>query len=80
MRKYDPFTTWLKSQKDTRLVVAFDTIEQIIGDQLPRSARTYRPWWGNELGASSRQCSAWLAGGWHVQSVDLADGTVTLMR
>jgi hypothetical protein len=44
---------------------------KIIGEKLPASAEQYRPWWGNEVNAESRQCHAWLNAGWQVESVDL---------
>jgi hypothetical protein len=66
--KYNALTDWLKRPK---LTPTFDEIEKIIGAKLPESAAQYRPWWGNEAAAGSRQCRAWLDAGWEVDSVDL---------
>lgn len=68
MAKYEKLTEWLKNPT---VVLTFSEIEKIIGDHLPDSAVNYRPWWGNEKGAESRQCRAWLDAGWEVGHVDL---------
>ncbi|MGC2698375.1 MAG: hypothetical protein WA738_21515 [Candidatus Angelobacter sp.] len=68
MAKYDRLTEWLQKPK---LPLTFAEIEQIIGDKLPPAASQYRPWWGNETKAASRQCRAWLDAGWQIDSVDL---------
>lgn len=77
MSKYAPLTDFLNQQNATRLQLTFGQIEEIIGEKLPRSARTYRPWWGNETAAESRQCRSWTCTGWRVESVDQAHGRVT---
>ena len=77
MAKYDGLTAWLRSQKIT---LTFDQIENIIGNTLPNSASTYRPWWGNESGADSRPCRAWLDAGWEVDSADLKGRTVVFRQ
>ena len=80
MGKYGAPTAWLMAQIGGRIAVAFGAIEQILGSQLPYSARHYRPWWGNELNARGRQCRAWLIAGWHVEAVDLANERVVFAR
>jgi hypothetical protein len=68
MDKYGKLTEHLCN---ATLVLTFDEIERIIGDKLPDAALKYRPWWGNERGKESRQCSSWLSAGWEVGRVDL---------
>ncbi len=76
MAKYDKLTDWLRNPT---VVLTFDEIEKIIEDKLPDAALKYRPWWGNEKGAESRQCRAWLDAGWEVGKVDLK-GKLVLFR
>ena len=68
MAKYEKLTEWLKNPT---IVLTFAEIENIIGDRLPDAALKHRAWWGNEKGAESRQCKAWLDAGWEVGNVDL---------
>ena len=56
MERYSKLTEWLNNPK--LIVLSFEQIEEIIGDKLPDSATVHRPWWGNEKGNASRQCSA----------------------
>ena len=77
MAKYDRLTEWLKKPL---LPLTFDEIEKIIGERLPPSAGQYRPWWGNELNAESRQSHAWLDAGWKVESVDLKNKRVVFRK
>jgi hypothetical protein len=77
MAKYEKLTEWLKNPT---LVLTFGEIGNIIGDKLPEAALKYRPWWGNEKGAESRQCRAWLDAGWEVGRVDLKSKMVLFKR
>jgi hypothetical protein len=77
MAKYDRLTDWLKSPT---VVLRFDEIETIIGDQLPDAALKYRPWWGNEKDSESRHCRAWLDAGWQVGKVYLKAKMVLFRR
>jgi hypothetical protein len=82
MGKYDPLRDWLRNQPGDRLTLPFEDIEakDRIGVELPKSAREYRPWWGNEANSGSRHCRAWLDAGWRVDAVDLSREVVTLVR
>jgi hypothetical protein len=77
MAKYEKLTEWLKNPT---VVLTFAEIEKIIGDKLPDAAANYRPWWGNEKDAKSRQCRAWLDAGWEVGKVDLNAKLVLFRR
>jgi hypothetical protein len=69
MERYSKLTEWLKNPR--LIFLSFEQIEEIIGNKLPDAATKYRPWWGNEKGNASRQCSAWMEAGWEVDRVDL---------
>ena len=60
--------------------LSFDQIEQIIGDHLPKSAFTHRAWWENENTGSHVQAHAWMDAGWNVESVNLSEKLVRLIR
>lgn len=80
MGKYKPLTEWLGKQAGQLVTLTFDAMEQIIGSKLPQSARKYRPWWGNETSARSRQCRAWLVAGWRIESADLINEKVVFVH
>lgn len=77
MSKYDRLRDSLSSRealskKNLLLRLTFEQINEILSpDSLPSSAYRYRPWWGNEVHAASRQCRSWLDAGWRVERVDL---------
>lgn len=80
MSKYDALTTWLAKQ-DRTVTLSFADIERIIGDSLPASAHTHRPWWGNQVSnTGSRQCRAWLDAGWEIEAVDQDAKIVTFRK
>jgi hypothetical protein len=58
----------------SRVVLSTGKIEGIIGDNLPLNASKDPEWWNN---AKTRP---WVAVGWHVESVDLSNHTVTFIR
>ena len=68
---------WLRNPT---VVLSFSEIEKIIGDKLPDAALKYRPWWGNEKAAKSRQCKAWMDARWEVGKVDLRAQIVLFRR
>jgi hypothetical protein len=79
--RYAPLSAWLDNQpvdKD-QVTVTFREIEQMIGGDLPTSAREHRAWWGNNAKghAQSRQ---WLETGWQVSSVSMRGERVTFAR
>lgn len=80
MAKYAPLIEHLRTAPDERLLLDFRTIEEIIGDLLPRSARTHQQWWANSTTKDSHTWShAWQAAGWRAQAT-LANGTVEFTR
>lgn len=73
MNKYDPLGQHLRNlpPSQSEVELPFEDIERIIGTHLPNSARTHRPWWGNERSPNRHtQCKAWIDAGWEVETVD----------
>ena len=69
MSKYAPLAEYLGKQETGRVTLTFGQVEEILGAQLPASARCYRPWWGNEIAGQHVQARAWLDVGWRLESV-----------
>jgi len=80
MNKYSAMTQCLSQLPTTREAASFRFIEELIGSDLPPSARKYRPWWGNQLKSGGRQCTAWLKAGWRVETIDLIGETAVFIR
>jgi hypothetical protein len=79
--KYDPLIRYLLDETEPAAVLTFPEIETILGSSLPKSARTYREWWGNEKpGGSHVQSQAWQAAGCSVDNVDFVRERVTFRR
>lgn len=84
MSKYDPLRNWLRNQRADRVELSFDQIEDedIIGVELPDTAKQCREWWANETNPATRhhQCRAWLIAGFEVEQVNLNREIVTFRR
>ena len=60
---------------------SFGEIENILGFELPPSARLYRPWWANQTrGGGHSHALAWQAAGWKTRDVDLEAETLVFER
>jgi hypothetical protein len=82
MTRPDPYaalTTYLHQQPGTELVLAFPTIEVVLGRPLPTAAWTSAAWW---TGASVRapHRAAWRRAGWEVAHVHMPAKVVTFRR
>ena len=66
MAKYDPLADHLRTAGN-RVSMSFSEIEGLVGS-LPKSAREYRPWWGNDR--THVHAKAWMAAGYEVSEVD----------
>jgi hypothetical protein len=79
--RYAPLALWLQScpSKDDRVSLTFEQVEQIIGGDLPESARTHRAWWANDSVAHV-QSKQWLEVGWRVAQTSMAEERVTFAR
>ena len=81
MGKYENLGRYLGSLSDstTRVRLKFSDIENILGFDLPNSARIYRAWWAND-GTHVQARDGWLGAGWVVEYVDLEKEVVTFAR
>jgi hypothetical protein len=61
-----------------RVVLSIGEVEGIIGNNLPFGATRDSEWWRNTRFTS--QGRAWIDVGWNVESVDITNRTVTLIR
>lgn len=79
--KYAPLASFLLKlpKKQERLVIHFTEIENIIGDQLPATAREHRSWWANDS-ATHVQSGQWLKVNWRVVSINMTEEKVTFAR
>ena len=70
--KYAPLYRHLTREPGPEWRTSFARIEEILGCQLPDSARCHRPWWANQkVGNGHSQALAWQLAGWKTRSVDL---------
>jgi hypothetical protein len=81
MTKYDPLYEFLKRRSSPEIKLKMSDIERMIGESLPRSAKTYNAWWANEENPKSShvQCEAWRDAGYGAFP-DFRSGTVTFRR
>ena len=79
--KYAPLYYHLSSTAGRNWKVSFGEIENILGFDLPLSARLYRPWWANQTrGGGHSHALAWQAAGWKTRDVDLDAETLVFER
>jgi len=79
--RYAPLAIWLQSQSanQDRVQHRFQDIEEIIGGELPASARTHRSWWANDS-VGHVQSQQWLEVGWRVAQINMTEEKVTFAR
>lgn len=80
-RKYEPLELYLRKIPSTtkEVTLSFAEIEQIIGALLPASAKSHRPWWGNQKDSETRpQAHAWLSAGFEVDAVNQGSGNASV--
>jgi CBS domain-containing protein len=79
--RYAPLAIWLQQQtlRPEKLLLTFKQIEEILGEELPSSARQHRSWWANDS-AGHVQSQQWLEVGWRVSSISITDERVTFTR
>lgn len=79
MGKYDPLKNFLKSQASSEAPMSFPDVENILGFELPPSARRHPAWWSNNVGTHVN-ARAWREVGWKTSRVDLGSERVTFVR
>ncbi|WP_406720972.1 hypothetical protein RPE78_00810 [Thioclava litoralis] len=77
---YDPLHERLSSLHVTTVRMSFTDIEEIIGQSLPASSRTYSAWWGNNDQGGKRHSAAWLRAGWRTEGLALEMEEVSFVR
>ncbi|TAL98642.1 MAG: HNH endonuclease [Paraburkholderia sp.] len=80
MSKYSPLAEYLQHHDRTEVTLSFDKIEQIIGEKLPPTADSYRPFWANSTVKDGHPGRLWLSVGWRQVSLDRANRLVTFSR
>lgn len=78
MAKYSGFGHFFENRGDAPCVT-FSELEEGLNIKLPKSARTYREWWANTQ-QNPQAGNGWLAGGYEVESVDIASEEVCFRR
>ncbi len=78
MSKYDPLSARLAGHAGPGWRASFAELEEVLGFPLPKTARTGKTWWKNDLAAPHAR--AWTASGWEVVDVDQATGLVTFRK
>jgi len=79
--RYAALADWLQSQpgRVDKATLNFNEIEDIIGSDLPASARTYRAWWSNDA-VGHIHSQLWLDAGWRTTNINLTEGRITFSR
>lgn len=80
--KYDPLEKYLRSLpvSQEKVTLSFESIEQVLNDQLPQSAHEHHSWWGNQKQGTQVEASAWMDAGWMMDTVDLKEKWVRFVR
>ena len=77
--KYEPLQAHLESVGFDRIRMTFRQIEQVIGSELPGSARKYRAWWSNNP-SNSVMTRAWLGAGYMTEGVSMEHEFLTFRK
>lgn len=77
--KYQPLQDYLRSSKQAEVILTFGQIEDIMGDNLPNSARKKKAWWSNRS-KGALQALAWMEVEYRVENVDLEQETITFRQ
>ena len=78
--KYTPLEKYLRDLPKSQVTLEFDQIERILNDRLPSSAYEDERWWEHETEGNHVSPRAWALAGWKVESVDVDQKRVRLVR
>jgi hypothetical protein len=80
--KYTPLEHYLRDLPETQreVVLRFEQIEKILNDKLPSSAYEDRRWWDHETEGNHINKRAWITAGWKIESLDVNEKWVKLIR
>ncbi len=77
--RYAALANWLAQQKEEKVSLTFEQVEQIINSRLPDSALQLRAWWANDR-VGHYHSILWLEAGWKVMYVNLDEKQVIFSR
>ncbi len=81
MSKYTPLVEHLQTVAADEVRFSFSEIEQIIGADLPESARSHHAWWSNSRTRDTHTWAhEWLKAGWEKSRVNLREQWATFRR
>jgi hypothetical protein len=80
MDKYGKLSEFLSELDQDRIVMSFESINDLIGGDLPESAFKHRPWWANRTQGKGSQNLAWQSVGWETRDVNMELDEVTFVR
>jgi DNA-binding transcriptional regulator YiaG len=78
--KYYPLFEHLQHCNHEAVTLTFTEIEALMDCPLPASALSKKNWWSNRDSSSALQAGAWIRAGYHIDSVDLTQQTVTFRQ
>ena len=79
MTKYEPITTYFNLCKKQSVKLSYSEIEEILGFDLPPTARKCKQWWGNGKSHPESQAKAWLDAGYKTTDIILGE-SVTFVK
>ena len=79
---YTPLEKYLRElpASEDEITLTFEHIEQILSGPLPLSAKEDVAWWGNQKQGTQVETIPWMNAGWMVDTVDLKERWVRLVR
>ncbi len=76
---YSPLRDYLLKNSESRIILSFEEIEEILDFKLPDSAYNYRAWWANDK-THTQAINGWLAAGYETVNVDLGRRMVEFVK
>ncbi|MXP30112.1 hypothetical protein GRI58_14985 [Porphyrobacter algicida] len=80
MSKYQALTNFLNEIDQDEVTMTFESINDLIGGDLPESAFKHRPWWANRKDGLGSQNLAWQSVGWETRAVNMELDEVTFTK
>ena len=80
--KYAPLENYLRNlpERQREVTLGFEQIEGILNAKLPFSAYESRAWWDHEKEGNHINGRSWSNAGWKVESLDVNEKWVKLVR
>lgn len=77
--KYIKLKDYFADAEFSKRTLTFKQIEEILGEELPKSAYSYKDFWMPRKNMN-RIAEAWLSGGYHMKKLDLGKKKVQFVR